>query len=104
MQLLSQLTIHGKFRLVATNPLPMDPLPIVSVYVPYHDEIFKVRSPVGNFPEDSKLSLFGTPPDRRAWAYKHEYKKSERDHGSEQISKPFNVRRDLWQTYSISNY
>jgi len=34
MQALSQLTMRGKFCPVARSPLPMDPLPMVNVYVP----------------------------------------------------------------------
>jgi hypothetical protein len=96
MQPFSQLTIHGKICPVASYPLPMDLLPIVRVYAPYNGEIFKVRSPVGNFPDKSKRSLFGTlfgtPRDRRGPRYiqgKHECKNSERNQGSKQISKPF---------------
>jgi hypothetical protein len=48
MQAYSQLTIRGKFRTVARNPLPMDPLPMVIVFVQYNGQIFKVMSPVGN--------------------------------------------------------
>ena len=34
MQALSQLTMRGKFCPVARSPLPMDPLPMVNIYVP----------------------------------------------------------------------
>jgi hypothetical protein len=91
-----KLTMRGKFCAVARKPLPMDLLQTVNVCAPFNGEIFKVRSPVCNFPDKWKISRFGIPRDTRGLAWM-QCKNSERNQGSEQISKPF-IRHNLWHT------